>query len=167
MSKINSNKPGKLFPFPLQSNDYLAEHVQLMHESLHTFTGRDLVDTDLSPMQAAKQIFHAPFVVLSHNTATDPILTYSNLVGLELFELRWEQLVLTPSRNTAETPERGERMRLLEKVAKLGYIDDYAGVRVSSSGRRFRIERATVWNLAGKDGEVLGQAAKFDNWTVL
>ena len=125
------------------------------------------METGLSPSQAAKHIFHAPFVVLSHNTETDPVLTYSNLIGLELFELRWEQLVLTLSRNTAETPERGERMRLLDKVTKLGYIDDYAGVRVSSSGRRFRIERATVWNLAGKDGEVLGQAAKFDNWTML
>ena len=46
-----------------------------------------------------------------------------------------------------------------------GYIDDYAGVRVSRTGRRFRIQGATVWNLTGGQGRHLGQAATFAHWS--
>jgi hypothetical protein len=45
-----------------------------------------------------------------------------------------------------------------------GYIDDYAGVRVSRTGRRFLIEGATVWNLIETDGRLVGQAATFSRW---
>jgi hypothetical protein len=46
-------------------------------------------------------------------------------------------------------------------------VDDYSGVRVSKSGRRFRIERAIVWNLTDAAGTHCGQAASFDRWTPL
>ena len=49
-------------------------------------------------------------------------------------------------------------------MARDGYIDDYAGVRVSSRGRRFRITQATVWNLVDAAGVLHGQAATFDRW---
>jgi hypothetical protein len=47
------------------------------------------------------------------------------------------------------------------------FIDDYSGVRVSSTGRRFLIERATVWNLVDARGAYRGQAAAFSDWTPL
>lgn len=72
-----------------------------------------------------------------------------------------------PSRLTAESPERAERERLLGRVAARGCIDDYAGVRVSRSGRRFRIRGATVWTLVDDDGRRLGQAATFSDWAPL
>jgi hypothetical protein len=53
---------------------------------------------------------------------------------------------------------------LLEQVATRGYIDDYSGVRISKSGRRFRILRATVWNVHDRLGRPLGQAATFTDW---
>jgi hypothetical protein len=56
---------------------------------------------------------------------------------------------------------------LLERVTRDGYIDDYTGIRVTSSGRRFRIHQATVWNLLTPDGTRCGQAAMFDAWTFL
>ena len=97
-------------PYPCQHNRYLVEHIQLLCNSLLALTGRNLVEPGLDPVEAARQIFHAPFVVLSHNTDPDPVLTYANLAGLDLFELEWEQLVITPSRNTAEIREsRGQR----------------------------------------------------------
>ncbi|MCI5166336.1 MAG: MEKHLA domain-containing protein [Candidatus Electrothrix sp. GM3_4] len=75
--------------------------------------------------------------------------------------------VVTPSRYTAETPDREERAQLLAQVATDGFIDDYAGVRVSKHGRRFRIEQAVVWNFADETGSFCGQAAMFESWTFL
>ena len=60
--------------------------------------------------------------------------------------------------------DRRERARLLDAVRTQGLIDDYTGIRISASGRRFRIDRATVWNLVDQDGRYRGQAACFDAW---
>jgi hypothetical protein len=46
-------------------------------------------------------------------------------------------------------------------VGRDGFIDDYAGTRISATGRRFRIERAVVWNLIDAAGVRHGQAAMF------
>jgi hypothetical protein len=62
---------------------------------------------------------------------------------------------------------RDERARLLERTHRDGYVDDYAGIRISQSGRRFRIEQAIVWNLVDAAGQHYGQAATFDTWTPL
>jgi len=151
-------------PVPGPDNHYLSEHIELLRSSLRRLTGRDLVAADLCPARAAERIYHAPFAVLSHDAADDPVLTYANRCALELFELSWEQLVRTPSRLTAEAPQREERARLLARVSAKGYVDDYAGVRVSRTGRRFRIEAATVWNLLDGMGNRCGQAATFSRW---
>lgn len=155
------------YPFPAETNSYLAGHVQLLCDSLHALTGRDLVEPRLTPAARAKQIFHAPFIVLSHNNDPDPVLTYANMAGLKLFEMDWNMLVMTRSRYTAEAPVREERENLLRQVSEHGFIDDYAGVRVSATGRRFRIEQATVWNLSDLSGNCRGQAATFSRWTRL
>ena len=72
-----------------------------------------------------------------------------------------------PSRLTAEAPDRAARARLLAQVAAQGFIDDYAGVRISRAGKRFLIERATVWNLTDDQGRLCGQAATFQTWRLL
>lgn len=56
---------------------------------------------------------------------------------------------------------REERQILLDRVSASGFIDDYAGIRISATGRRFRIERAVVWNLIDPEGRIHGQAATF------
>ena len=48
-----------------------------------------------------------------------------------------------------------------------GFIDDYAGIRISKTGRRFRIAQATVWNLLDERGIYSGQAAMFLRWEFL
>jgi hypothetical protein len=78
--------------------------------------------------------------------------------------MSWEELTRTASRLTAEAPEREERARLLAAVTRHGFIDDYSGVRISKSGRRFRISEATVWNLVNEAGARCGQAATFSTW---
>lgn len=155
------------FPEPSAANGYLAGHVDLLRRSLRQLAGRDLVPPGLTPEEAARVVFAAPFVVLSHDATPDPVLTYGNRAALALFELTWAELTRMPSRLTAEAPDRDERARLLARVAAQGWIDDYSGVRISRTGRRFRIEQATVWNLLDSDGHHCGQAATFANWRQL
>lgn len=152
---------------PSPANDYWAEHMTLLRRAFRERTGRELLDGAGSPTEWAERLFHAPFVVLSHDTAPDPVLTYGNQKALELFELSWAELIAMPSRFTAEAPDRVERARLLAEVAAQGYIDNYSGVRISRTGRRFLIEQATVWNLTDGDGHLLGQAATFRDWRYL
>lgn len=152
---------------PSPENRYLSEHVALMRRSLLHWAGRDLLDPGMPDDEAAHVLYHAPMVVLSHGTQADPILCYANLTALSLFELSWEELVTMPSRLTAELPDREERARMLDRVSTQGYIDDYAGVRISRHGRRFRIGPATVWRLTDARGRNLGQAASFSHWTFL
>ncbi|MCI5145990.1 MAG: MEKHLA domain-containing protein, partial [Candidatus Electrothrix sp. AR3] len=80
-------------PYPDEENSYLAGHIQLLRNNLLALTGDDIVDNSSSSIDTAKQIFHAPFALLSHNTAPDPVLTYGNRTVLELFELNWEELI--------------------------------------------------------------------------
>ena len=149
---------------PCGENDYLAPHVARLVISLRHWTGRDLVPPELPIVEQARQLFHAPFALLSHDAAQDPLLNYGNLTAMQLFELNWSDLTATPSRLTAAPAHRDERARLLASVARHGFIDDYRGVRVSKRGRRFMIEKATVWNLLDEDGAPCGQAAMFGNW---
>jgi hypothetical protein len=152
---------------PNESNGYLQTHVSRMLTSYRHWTGKDLLTPDLPPLEQARDIFNAPFAVLSHDTAADPILNYGNRFGLQVFELTWEELIVMPSRRTAEPMHRDERARLLDRVSRQGYIDDYSGVRISKTGRRFMIEQATVWNLLDENGATYGQAATFSQWRYL
>lgn len=99
--------------------------------------------------------------MLSHDAAPDPCFTYANLAAQAVFEMPWSEIIGLPSRRSAEIPAQAERAHLLERVATQGYIDDYSGVRITRSGKRFLIQRAIVWNLLNPQGERLGQAACF------
>ena len=148
-------------------SDFVIAHTQILARSLKHWTGRELLPGVSDPMELAQKVFAAPFVVVSHGTETDPVLNYGNRAALVLWEMSWAELTRTPSRLTAETPDREERARLLTAVAQRGFIDDYSGVRISKSGRRFHIARATVWNLLTEEGQPCGQAAMFDQWEFL
>jgi hypothetical protein len=147
---------------PSERNCYLEFHVTRLLRSFTHWTGKTLFDTSLPAVEQARQLFNALFVVLSHDTGS--VLNYANRAGLNLFELTWEELITLPSRQTAEPSEQAERERLLAIVARQGYIDNYRGVRIAKSGRRFLIEQATVWNLLDEKGKYYGQAAMFSKW---
>lgn len=148
---------------------FVIAQTQLIVRSLKHWTGRDLLAGigNLSGEELAEKIFHAPFVLVSHGTEADPVLNYGNQAALNLWEMTWEELTRTPSRLTAEAPNREERARLLAAVTANGFIDDYAGIRISKNGRRFRIAQATVWNLLNEQGNHAGQAATFSHWEFL
>lgn len=147
--------------------DQVVEHTTRMARSLKRWTGRDLLPGKFEPRDLAQKLFEAPFVLVSHGTEADPILSYGNRTALSLWEMTWEELTRTPSRLTAEAPNRAERARLLQQVTEHGFIDNYSGVRISKTGRRFRIHQATVWNLLTSDDQPCGQAAMFDRWEFL
>jgi PAS domain-containing protein len=142
------------------------EFIEFLLESHLRLTGRPLLAPvhGEPPDAMAKRLYDAPCVVLAHDTEADPRFTYANRAAQRLFERQWSEIVGLPSRLSAEAPAREERQRLLDRVAAHGYIDDYSGVRISKSGRRFRILRATVWNVHGRLGRPLGQAATFTDW---
>jgi MEKHLA domain len=151
---------------PWQSELIIAR-TQIFTRSLKHFAQRDLLPGNFSEIELAEKIFHAPFVLVSHGTEADPILNYGNKTALALWEMSWDELTRTPSRLTAAAPNRAARARLLETVSMLGFIDDYCGVRIFKMGRRFKISRATVWNLISENGQSCGQAARFSQWEFL
>ncbi len=153
---------------PAEENDFLAGHVALLARSYRLLTGRELVpDGDSDPVAHARQLYQAPFFLASHDGTADPVFNYGNRTAQSLFAMDWSAFTATPSRFTAEEPDRAERARLLEAVRTRGFIDDYAGVRISRTGKRFRIEAATVWNVLDDHGRAIGQAATFARWEPL
>lgn len=118
-------------------------------------------------MEAVGKLDEAPFAIVSHGTEADPVFNYANRTALRLFEMSWETFTALPSRLSAEPLVQAEREHLLERVARHGYIDDYTGIRLSSSGKRFLIRNATVWNLLDDTGQAYGQAALLKDWQPL
>ena len=141
--------------------------IQRLLDSYQRWIGTDLIDRSGTAEDQARRVFMAPFVVVSHGTQADPILNSANAIALELWELPLERFLQTPSRLTAEPMHRDERARMLKATSRQGYIDDYQGIRISSTGRRFRIDRATVWNVVDEQGQPAGQAATFTEWVFL
>ena len=144
--------------------DSAGDRLALIPDSFARLTGRALL-RETPPTPAA--LWLAPMVILAHGTEADPVFFYGNAMGLAVFETTAHALLRTPSRLSAEAPDRAERARLLDQVSRHGFIDDYAGVRISATGRRFRIEQAMVWNLMDAAGQIRGQAAAFAQWTRL
>lgn len=138
-----------------------------MLNSFRRFVGRDLIERTGDAAEEAKIVFQARFVVVSHGTQDDPILNYGNKTALALWEMDLPTLMSTPSRLTAEPMHRDERAQLMTRAARDGFVDDYRGIRISSAGTRFLIERAIIWNLVDAAEQSVGQAATFAHWKPL
>lgn len=149
-----------------ESPDWI-QRSQWILDSYRRWTGSELIDREGTPRNQSQRLYEAPFVVVAHGTQADPILNYGNAAALRLWEFDLETLLRTPSRMTAEPMHRDERARLLERTTRQGFVDDYSGIRISATGRRFLIERATVWNLLDEQERPVGQAATFQDWKEL
>ncbi|HLX62554.1 MAG TPA: MEKHLA domain-containing protein [Planctomycetota bacterium] len=142
----------------------LETHVQRLLDSFKKWTGRELIARTGDPAGDARALFDAPFVIVSHGTQADPILNYGNAAALILWEVDWGRLTAMPSRETAEPMHREEREQFMNKVRRDGFVSGYGGIRISSTGKRFRIEDAVIWNVLDEAGAVVGQAAMFERW---
>jgi hypothetical protein len=154
-------------PEPSAANDFLGAHVARLQASLSHWTGRELVDETLPLAEQARRLFEAPFALLSHDAAPDPVFTYVNRTAMALWEMGWAEMTRLPSRLSAEPMERAARARFLADVQARGFVEGYEGVRVAKSGRRFRIREALLWNLLDETGRTCGQAALFGDWHFL
>lgn len=143
----------------------LERPTQLILSSYRRLFGCDLVEARPGDDEVQK-LFDAPFVVLSAlgPLGTDHVFNYANRQALGLFEYAWDELMGKPSSASAEPAHRDERRRLLDEVGKHGFIENYSGIRISKTGRRFRIKKATVFNLLDKEGTYVGQSATFADW---
>lgn len=145
----------------------MTQFVKILLDSYARWLKCELLPRSGHDETDAAQLFEAPFVVVAHSTQADPILCYANRAALTLWETDLATLLTMPSRLTAEPMHRDERARLLERTTRDGYVDDYRGIRISSTGKRFKIQQAIVWNLLNPAGEYVGQAATFSHWLPL
>ena len=152
---------------PLWQQPAVIQHTQRLLRSFQHWLDRPLLNIDGSPIELSEALFHAPFVLVSHGTQADPILNYGNRQALELWEMDWTQFTQTPSRLTAEPVEQAERDRLLAQAQTQGYISDYKGIRISSTGRRFWIQDVVIWDVLDEQNQRCGQAARFDRWEMV
>lgn len=135
---------------------------ELLASSHARLLGKPLVPSTSVAMSAADAAHwlyeHAPFAILAHNTAPDPVFIYGNKAAQQRFGYDWDEITRLPSRLSAEAPNRQERQTFLERVQRLGYEAGYKGVRITKDGKRFMIEEATLWQLFDADGVLHGQA---------
>jgi hypothetical protein len=140
---------------------------QVLLNSFSQVLGYELISREGTPVEQAQALFFASFVLVSHGIQPDPILNYGNQTALQLWEMSWLDFTQTPSRLTAEPINREERKRMLQQVSEQGFIDNYRGIRISSTGKRFLIEQGIVWNLRDRQGKLCGQAATFADCSLL
>jgi hypothetical protein len=133
---------------------------QLLANSYERLLKRPLAPAGMSVEKAARWLYEeAPFGILAHDTAPDPVFVYGNRAAQRRFEYVWDEIVGLPSRLSADAPNREERQAFLARVERDGYVEGYRGIRVTKFGKRFRIEDATVWQLYDNEGVHRGQAA--------
>jgi PAS domain-containing protein len=154
-------------PVPLTDPAVIAR-CALISSSFRRLLGRDLLPgLPADPAALAAAIDAAPVVILSHDGGERPRFTFANATARRLWELEWERFIGMPSEQSAEADQRAAREALLARAKRDGFIDDYRGIRVTASGRRFAIEDVILWNLIDDAGVSHGQAATFARWTFL
>lgn len=153
----NMRKPG-------EDNQFQVAHVELIRRNHLFWTGQDLFEQRLDSTAFARALYHAPFVLLTHDAKPDPVFNYANEKAQNLFDMSWEEITAYPSRLSAAEPDQASRERFLNDVEQKGYSNGYHGVRITRDGRRFEIQDAIVWNLLDQNGTYCGQAACFAQW---
>lgn len=146
----------------------VAAYSALLADSFHRLTGREIAP-GLDGPALSEALFRLPDPIVAHGTEADPVFRYANAAALALWEMDWESFTRLPSRRSAEADPaiQGDRSRLLAAALEKGWIDDYEGIRISATGRRFRIARTVLWNVVDRDGVRHGQAALIGHWQKL
>lgn len=146
-----------------------SDHARLLTGSFKALLGREILPGSLprDPTALAQALYHAPQIILSHDTSDDPRLTYANKAAQALWEMSWGDLIGLPSRKTAEPKHRGQRSEMFDDMRRKGFTENYEGVRISATGKRFMIQNAIIWTLYDENGVKCGEAATFSDVTPL
>lgn len=148
--------------YPWKQADVIVQSKRILSSFKH-WTGKRLLEIEVTSEELAEALFMAPFPVASHGTEADPIYNYGNRLALELWQLDWDNFIKMPSRNSAERLEQTERQRLLKETQAKG-ICNWQGVRISSKGQRFFVRDGLIWNLLDEQNQICGQAATYSQW---
>lgn len=145
------------------TDDELRTRARWILRSYRHWAGEELIDVAAAADDAerARALFGAPVAVLAHDGRSDPLCIYMNAAALAEFELTPAQAASFRTRETAAPKDRAERSVALAGVAEAGLVRGYRGVRVSASGRRFRLDDGRIWTLLDDGGLIVGQAAAF------
>jgi hypothetical protein len=159
----------KLFSMPQEiwQQEEIINWTQILLDSYKQLLAKELIIRKGSKIEQAKQLFFAPFVVISHGIEADPIYNYGNKSGLILWERSWEELRKTPSRTSAEPLLREERQQLLTETKNQEYVINRQAIRISKTGKKYQINDITIWNLYNQKNKYCGQAATFSDWILL
>ncbi|HEX3783713.1 MAG TPA: MEKHLA domain-containing protein [Pseudonocardiaceae bacterium] len=145
---------------PDRSTD--PEFCALLLGSYHKLVGSQLEPAGLFSADAARWLYQeAPFAVLAHDTAADPVFSYANERAQRAFGYDWAEFTALPSRLSAGPQSREERKQFLSSVRRDGFASGYRGLRVRKNGERFWVRDLTLWNLVDAAGTYRGQAAVF------
>lgn len=148
-------------------NQEVIAWTQIILNSYQKLLGKDLIDRQVSEEEQAKNLFFSSFAVLSHGTQSDPIYNYGNQIALQLWERDWDELMKMPSCLSVEVILREDRQKILEATQKQGFIENFQGIRLSKTGKRYKINDITLWNLIDEHDCYCGQAATFSQWELL
>lgn len=122
----------------------------LLQSSFERLTGR-----------ALGQPWSLPNPLVAHGIQADPVFCYANAAALALWEMDWDSFTALPSRQSAQDDPaiQADRSRYLAEAATRGWVADYQGIRISATGRRFRIADTILWTVTDTAGQRHGQAA--------
>ena len=153
-------------PPPSAANGWHGDFIARVVAAFVRVTGGDLVaEAGLDPAALGASAWDGRFALLTHDTHA--VLTYGNRFALDLWEMDWETLTRTPSRETAPHEDRAARAEIMAAVERDGFTRAYTGRRVSRTGKLFLIERATVFTLLDEKGAGFGTGAFFKSVTRL
>jgi len=145
-------------------SDDRRQRIACIGESYRRLKGKPLADAHADTVEA---LWAAPLAIVAHGTEPDPIFFFGNRTALALFEMEFDAFARLPSRCSAEPTLQEGRAHLLERVNRDGIVDDYSGIRISATGKRFRILNTSIWNVTTEAGARVGQAAAFSEWAFL
>lgn len=139
-------------------------YARVLAESFRRLTGAPILGhaDPQDDLDLAGALYAAPFPLVSHGTGADPVFRYGNAAALKLWEMGWDEFTRLPSRRSAEDDPavQADRDRLLAEARARGWTAGYRGIRISSTGRRFRILETVLWTVTDAAGRVQGQAAR-------
>eukprot|EP00899_Mesostigma_viride_P014667 jgi/Mesvir1/23200/Mv22664-RA.1 len=154
-SKGGANKkPGSLIPKtkpeepaaqkpvanPYESPDVFM-HSLLLLDSFHRATGATMFESGaVELVDAARLVRDAPFACISAGVEEPPLVDYANVRTLDMFEAGWEQLPMPTAQLSAELFE-GKAVSV-----------------TSPSGKKFKLDQVTAWDITNLDGKKLGRA---------
>jgi hypothetical protein len=147
-------------PAPSEANNWHDDFIARVVDAFARVTGGDLVaEAGLDPAALGRSAWDGKFALLTHDLGA--ILTYGNRFALDLWEMDWETLTRTPSRETAPEEDRAARAVIMAAVERDGFTRSYTGRRVSRTGKLFLIENATVFTLRDEKDAGFGTGAFF------